>query len=246
MAQRNTARDLGRRSDAVRPVHCAAQVAARRDAQRAWITLVSRDLRGHDACVARGMNRILALLLVLFVPDLAAAQEAESPAVIASIQRADVAAQNGDARGAALMVREAQRADRGSRAARVARIALGHRLLPGVALRLDAMQLSEVIDHDTHASINHTLGHVFGIVGAAGGVVALLFGFIGAVASTASGGSGSDLGPVVGAFGGGGLAFAVVGVLFHVAGSSNDADAEAMLQLTPTANGASLMFSGRF
>lgn len=192
------------------------------------------------------MNRILALLLVLFVPNLAAAQEAEAPAVIESIQRADLAAQSGDTRGAALAVREAQRADRNSQVARVARIALGHRLLPGVALRLDAMQLSEVIDHDSHGSINHTLGHVFGIIGAVGGAVALFIGFIGAVVSQARGESGSGLVPVVGAFGGGGLAFAALGVGFHVAGSSNDADAEAMLQLTPTANGASLMFSGHF
>ena len=168
-----------------------------------------------------------------------------SPAVVDAVQRAEAAAQQDDRRGAQLALREAQRAERDSPALRVARIALGHRLLPGVALRLDVAQLEEVIGHDHAGSINHTLGHVFGIVGAVGGAVAVLLGVLAAIVSGGSG-SGAGLAPAIGAFGGGGLAFALVGILFHVAGSSNDGDASAILQLTPTSSGASLTFSARY
>jgi hypothetical protein len=167
-----------------------------------------------------------------------------SPLVVDAVQRASIAAAQGDRRGAQLAMRDAQRAERISPVLRVARIAMGHRLLPAVALRLDATQLEAVLAHDRDASSNHTVGHVVGVLGAIGGLVGLVSIFLsGAFSSTGRVGDGAKL--LAGGFGGAGVALALLGILFHVQGSAHEGEVEAMLQVTPTTGGASLMFSAR-
>ena len=195
------------------------------------------------------MLRVFVVVLTFCVHGVAHAQDESAPTsqrVTQLILQADTEF-DVDVRAAARTVREAQQIDSSSRVSRVARIALRYGLRPGAALTLDAMQLQQVIDHSRNASLFRVLGYVVGALGAVGGAWSLVIAML-AVEWERSWGRSSapsaDLQAVVGGLGGGGILFALIGVIFHVTASQSEDDARLLLEVAPS--GASLGLALRF
>jgi hypothetical protein len=199
------------------------------------------------------MHRVFALfILLLTTHSVAHAQEATEPTpprVIELILRAETEFQNGHTRTAGRTVREASRRHRSSLVARAAHIAVAHSRGPSAVLQLDAAQLQEVVDHHGVSVALHWVGHVLGILGAAAGAYAGFGAYIAIEWARSWGRSTSsddEVVPVIGALGGGGLLFAILGLTLHGFGEVEDDAVEATLQVNPSVSGASLMFSSRF
>ena len=197
------------------------------------------------------MHRVFALFILrLTTHSVAHAQDATEPTppeVVELILRADTEF-DVDLRVAVRTVREAQQIAAYPELPRVARIARRYRLRPGVALRLDASQLQQVIDHNGAGTLFHALGHVVGILGAILGGGAVVMALLTASLLSAFRSSGPENGLVVAVsmVGVGGALLAAIGVALHDVGSENDEEAKLLLRVVPAADGASLLLSARF
>lgn len=186
------------------------------------------------------MLRILAVVvLTLCLHGVAHAQDESAPTsqrITQLILQAD-AEFDVDVRAAVRTVREAQQIDSSSRVSRVARISLRYGLRPGAALTLDAIQLQQVIDHNGTGSLFRVLGYVVGALGAVGGAWSLVIAMLAVEWERSWGRSGApsdDLQAVVGGLGGGGILFALIGVMFQVTASQSDDEARLLLEVAPT------------
>lgn len=221
------------------------------------------------------MTRLLALALMLSIPQLAHAQSGSvsasayvqsgapllpvSPhanelefALNERLARAESAAANAQWREASRALREAQGIDGRDRRVRLAQLGLRNRLVPSLVLQLDPMVQEELLRHDDMASVFTTAGHVFGVIGAVSAVVGgvfVIFGGIGLALIRGFGSSAGDLdglAPIVGICGSVGLGFAALGGGFHLVAGGQGGAIRTLLVPQVSADGGGILLGGSF